>query len=242
MEYRDEPVIDTLNATIKDHGSWGFWKCYKSIRRKGMVWNHKRVYRVYCLLGLNHKRRGKKRLPQRVQNPLFVPQRPDQVWSADFMSDSLYTGRRFRTFNVIDDFNREALAIEVDTSITSKRLIRVFERLRKTRGLPSEIRCDNGPEFLGGEFVGWAEANGIKIQYIQPGKPNQNAYIERFNRTYRSEMLNQYLFRNLDEVREQTYWWMMGYNEERPHDSLGDLTPVEYIENYVRNSNLELST
>ena len=241
-ESRDEPVIDTLNAIIKKHRSWGFWKCFKAIRRKGTLWNHKRVYRVYCLLGLNHKRRGKKRLPKRVQQPLLVPQRPNQVWSVDFMSDSLYEGKRFRTFNVLDDFNREALAIEVDTSITGKRLIRIFERLRDSRGLPDEMRCDNGPEFLSGEFVRWAEANGMKIQYIQPGKPNQNAYIERFNRTYRDEVLNLYLFRDLEEVREQTYWWMISYNEERPHDSLADMTPEEYMEQYAENSNLELST
>ena len=241
-ESRDEPVIDTLNAIIKKHRSWGFWKCFKAIRRKGTLWNHKRVYRVYCLLGLNHKRRGKKRLPKRVQQSLLVPQRPNQVWSVDFMSDSLYEGKRFRTFNVLDDFNREALAIEVDTSITGKRLIRIFERLRDSRGLPDEMRCDNGPEFLSGAFVRWAEANGMKIQYIQPGKPNQNAYIERFNRTYRDEVLNLYLFRDLEEVREQTYWWMISYNEERPHDSLADMTPEEYMEQYAENSNLELST
>jgi putative transposase len=239
---RDEPVIETLNGIIEDHGRWGFWKCFKAIRRKGTVWNHKRVYRVYCLLGLNHKRRGKKRLPQRVQQSLLVPQRPDQVWSADFVSDALYEGKRFRTFNVIDDFNREILAIEIDTSITGRRLVRVFERLRDSRGLPDFMRCDNGPEFLSGEFISWAEANGMKIQYIQPGKPNQNAYIERFNRTYRDEVLNLYLFRNLQEVREQTYWWMIGYNEERPHDSLADMTPAEYMEQYAENSILEVST
>jgi putative transposase len=104
------------------------------------------------------------------------------------------------------------------------------------------MRCDNGPEFLSGEFVSWAEANGMKIQYIQPGKPNQNAYIERFNRTYREEVLSLYLFRNLEEVKERTYWWMIGYNEERPHDSLADMTPAEYMEQYAENSNLELST
>ena len=181
-------------------------------------------------------------MPKRVQQPLFVPQLPNQVWSADFMSDALYEGRRYRTFNVIDDFNREALAIEIDTSITGKRLIRVFERLRDNRELPDVLRVDNGPEFLSGDFVTWAESNGMMIHYIQPGEPNQNAYIERFNRTYREEVLNLYLFRNLQEVRDITYWWMIGYNEERPHDSLDDLTPAEYIANYVENSTLKVST
>ena len=172
---------------------------------------------------------------------MVVPQRPNQVWSADFMSDTLYTGKRFRTFNVIDDFNREALQIEIDTSLTSKRLIRVFERLRLERGLPDTLRVDNGPEFLSGAFVSWAESNGLTIQYIQPGEPNQNAYIERFNRTYRNELLDLYLFRNLAEVRDATYWWMIEYNEQRPHDSLNDLTPVEYMEKNSENSTYKLS-
>ena len=158
------------------------------------------------------------------------------------MSDSLYAGRRFRTFNVIDDFNRELLHVEIDTSITGKRLIRIFEQLRQERGLPDILRTDNGPEFLSGEFIAWAETAGMMIRYIQPGKPNQNAYIERFNRTYRNELLDLYLFRNLNEVREATYWWKIGYNEQRPHDSLGDLTPAEYLSKNADNSIFKLST
>ena len=180
-------------------------------------------------------------MPKRMRQPLLVPQHPNQVWSADFMSDGLYGGRRFRTFNIIDDFNRECLTVEVDTSITGRRLIRVFERLRSERGLPDVLRVDNGPEFLSGDFVTWAESAGMMIQYIQPGEPNQNAYIERFNRTYRDEVLNLYLFHNLAEVREMTYWWMIDYNENRPHDSLDDMTPVEVMERYNRNSILKLS-
>lgn len=119
--------------------------------------------------------------------------------------------------------------IEIDTSLSSKRLVRVFEILSLERGLPEVFRVDNGPEFIGNELVSWAESRGIKIQYIQPGKPNQNAYIERFNRTYRSELLDLYLFNSIEEVREMTYWWMIDYNEKRPHDSLDDLTPAEYM-------------
>jgi putative transposase len=237
----DSVVIDAINAIIDGHPRWGFWKTFKALRRNGHGWNHKRVYRVYCSLKLNQKRRTKKRLPQRIKQPLLVPLAPNQVWSADFMSDMLYTGKRFRSFNVIDDFNREAIHIEIDTSITGRRLIRVLERLRLERGLPDILRVDNGPEFLSGEFVVWAESVGMMIQYIQPGEPNQNAYIERFNRTYRDELLDLYLFRNLTEVREATYWWMIEYNEQRPHDSLGDLTPAEYFSKNVRNSTLQLS-
>ena len=164
----------------------------------------------------------------------------DSVWSADFMSDALICGRRYRLFNVVDDFNREALHIEVDTSINSERLIRVFDRLRKQRGLPQILRTDNGPEFLGEAFTQWAKSAGMAIQYIQPGKPNQNAYIERFNRTLRNELLDQHLFVRLEDVREAAYWWLLEYNEERPHDALGDLTPIEYAE-VARNSSSELS-
>lgn len=238
---RDAEVIAAINAVIEKHARWGFWKCFKALRRKEYPWNHKRVYRVYCELKLNQKRRAKRRLPKRIQHPLAVPQRPNQVWSADFMSDALYAGSRFRAFNVIDDFNREVVAIEIDTSLTAKRLIRVFERLQLTRGLPEVLRVDNGPEFLSSELVTWAESVGMMILYIQPGEPNQNAYIERFNRTYREEVLNLYLFASLTEVREITYWWMIDYNEQRPHDALGDLTPAEYMEQNVGNSTLQLS-
>ena len=142
---------------------------------------------------------------------------------------------------MIDDFNRESLAIEVDTSLTAKRLIRIFEVLRETRGLPDVLRVDNGPEFTSGEFVAWAEENGMFIQYIQPGKPNQNAFIERFNRTYREELLDLYIFESLTDVREKTYWWRIAYNEERPHDALGNMTPAQYLENYAKNSTSKLS-
>jgi len=226
---------------IDRHPRYGFWKSFRMLRRQGRPWNHKRVYRVYCNLHLNQKRRAKKRLPLRVKQPLAVPQMPNQVWSADFMSDALYRGTRFRTFNVIDDFNREVLAVEIDTSITGRRLIRVFERLQASRGLPPVLRVDNGPEFLSADFVAWCEVAGITIQYIQPGEPNQNAYIERFNRTYREEVLSLYLFDSLSEVREATHWWMIDYNEIRPHESLGDLTPAEFMAKGAENSTLQLS-
>lgn len=238
----DSEVIDAINEVISAHSRHGFWKTFKILRRKGFSWNHKRVYRVYCKLKLNQKRRAKKRLPERVKQPLFVPDHTNRVWSADFMSDSLYVGKRFRTFNVIDDYNREVLAIEIDTSITGKRLIRVFERLQKERGLPDVLRVDNGPEFLSGDFVGWTRQAGMIIHYIQPGEPNQNAYIERFNRTYRNEVLDLYLFNDIDQVRETTYWWMIEYNEQRPHDSLNDLTPSEYMMKQPEDSISQLST
>jgi putative transposase len=238
----DAEVIAALNVLVEKHPRRGFWKFYKAIRRSGHPWNHKRVYRVYCAMRLNQKRRAKRRLPERLKQPLSTPGQPNHVWSADFMCDTLYSGNRFRTFNVIDDFNRECLAVEIDTSITGKRLIRVFERLRSERGLPERLRVDNGPEFLSCDFVAWAEENGMEMHYIQPGQPNQNAYVERFNRTYREEFLSLYLFRNLNEVREGTHRWRIDYNERRPHDALGDLTPEEYRQHNAENSTLKLST
>jgi len=224
---RDAEIIAALAALVEGRPGRGFWKCRKLLRRQGRPWNHKRIYRVYKLMRLHLHRPAKRRLPKRLRVPLYVPQTPDTVWSADFVSDALADGRRFRTFNVVDDFNREAMHIEVDTSITSGRLVRIFRRLKQQHGLPQVLRTDNGPEFLGETFTSWAKEAGMAIQYIQPGKPNQNAYVERFNRTYRDELLDQYLFASLDDVREATYWWMREYNEERPHDALGDRTPAE---------------
>ena len=237
---RDAELIAALAKLVEGRPNRGFWMCRKHLRRQGRPWNHKRIYRVYKLMRLNLRRAARRRLPKRERVALYVPRHPDTVWSADFMSDALSCGRRFRLFNVVDDFNREALHIEVDTSITSQRLIRIFERLRAVRGLPQVLRTDNGPEFLGEAFVQWAKSAGMAIQYIQPGKPNQNAFVERFNRTFRDELLDQHLFMRLEDVREAVYWWMLEYNEDRPHDSLGNLTPIEYAHT-ARNSTLELS-
>jgi len=239
---RDSAVIEALNDLTEEFPRLGFWKYVGVLSARGYPWNHKRIYRVYCQLGLNQPRRTKRRLPERDPIPLMVPQQPNQVWSADFMSDALYRGSRFRLFNVIDDYNRESLAIEVDTSLRSSRLVRVFERLKETRGLPDVLRTDNGPEFLGEVFVSWCQANGIFLDYIEPGKPNQNAFIERFNRSLRNELLDLYLFRNLQQVRELTSRWRTQYNEHRPHDSLGGLPPAVYAQQTLENSSLELST
>ncbi|MCY4612792.1 MAG: IS3 family transposase [Nitrospira sp.] len=237
----DRAVLAVLQALVDRYPRWGLWKYFKLLRRQQYAWNHKRVYRIYCALRLNQKRRAKRRVPERKRHPLEVPAQPNQVWSADFMSAALYGGLRFRTFKVIDDFNRESLAVEIDTSLTGRRLSRLFERLRLERGLPQRLRVDNGPEFLSADFVTWAEAAGLVIQYIPKGEPNQNAYIERFHRTYREEVLNLYLFRNLAEVRETTHWWRLDYNEHRPHDALEGRTPAECINQNAKDSSFELS-
>ncbi len=181
---------------------------------------------------LNIRRRAKKRLPERVKQPLSVPAAPNQAWSIDFMSDSLTDGRKFRLLNIIDDFNRESLAMEVDTSLPSLRVIRVLERLILERGSPASIRCDNGPEFISHKLEEWCshESRRISLQFIQPGRPMQNAYIERKNGSIRRELLNAYLFNSLAEVRVLSEEWRMDYNSERPHKSLGYLSPLMYTQ------------
>jgi len=226
---RDEAVIAAIQSVVERYPAYGFSKVFTVLRREGHHWNHKRVYRVYCTLKLNMRRKGKKRLPNRYPVPLSVPADMNQCWSIDFMCDSLFCGRRFRTFNVVDDYNREALAIEVDLSLPSVRVVRVLERIVAWRGYPTKIRMDNGPEFISATLAEWADEHDVQLEFIKPGKPTQNSYVERFNRTYRTEVLNMYAFRRLSEVREITDNWIREYNEERPHDSLGNLTPREYL-------------
>jgi putative transposase len=224
----DTEVIEVLQDLAFKHPTYGFRKLYAYIRRSGKQWNHKRIYRVYKLLKLNRKRKGKRRLPSRVKQPLVKQEQINQSWSMDFMSDSMVGGRRFRTFNLIDDCTREVLAIEIDTSLSSKRIIRTLERVILDRGKPNIIRTDNGPEFTSKDLELWARDHEIKIQFIQPGRPMQNGYIERFNRIYRESILDAYLFFELDQVRTLTEEWMDEYNLRRPHESLGNLTPNEW--------------
>ena len=221
---RDSAVIDALQDLAEKHPRRGFWKCCSlAAQDAGRSWNPKRIYWVYKAMRLNLRRAAKRSVCPSASACRSTCRtcRIHPVWSGDFMSDaSGPVAAAFEPFNVVDDFNREALHIEVDTSITSTRLVRIFEQLQRDHGLPQVLRTDNGPEFLGEAFTAWAKANGVALQYIQPGKPNQNAYIERFNRTLREEVLDQHLFARIDDVREAAWWWMLEYNEQRPHDSL----------------------
>lgn len=225
----EETVMNELSELIRQHPAIGFWQAFYRIRRKGFLWNHKRVYRVYTSMGLNIRRRTKKRLPARAKQQLFQPTAINQVWSIDFMNDSLWDGRSFRLLNVMDDHNREVLWIESDTSLPALRVIRVLERLEESRGLPQMIRVDNGPEFISSRLDIWCREKKITLVFIQPGKPMQNAFVERCNGNIRKELLNAYIFKTLDEVKQKTEEWRVDYNQNRPHSALNYRTPADLI-------------
>ncbi len=225
----DNPVIEQLQKLIEKRPAIGFWQCYHRLRRESFMWNHKRVYRIYTTMGLNIRRRAKKRLPARVKQTLFHPEQMNQVWSIDFMSDSLWDGRKFRLLNVIDDYNREVLWMEADTSLPALRVVRALQMLEESRGLPAMIRVDNGPEFISSQLDCWCREKKITLAFIQPGKPTQNAFVERCNGNIRKELLNAYVFKTLDEVREKAEEYKYDYNHNRPHKSLNYRTPADLI-------------
>jgi putative transposase len=222
-------IEDLLKGYSAQHPTYGFQKLFNLIRLKDYFFNHKRVYRIYCDLRLNLKVKPKKRLAPRTKTTLEQPNSINQCWSLDFMSDALTSGRRIRTANVIDDCNREALGILISFSLTSKRVVRWLDQIALSRGFPKRIRVDNGPENISHHFQNWAKSHGIVVQYIQPGKPAQNAYIERFNRSYREAVLDMYLFQNIQEAQNITNVWIKHYNEERPHEALDNQSPRSFI-------------
>lgn len=225
----DQPVIAALLALVERHGRWGFWKCFDRLRALGHAWNWKRVYRIYRALRLHLPRRGKKRVLTRERIPLVAPPALNVGWAIDFMRDTLYDGRVYRTLNVLDEGNREGLGIEIDTSLPCRRVIALLEQLVEIYGPPAKLRLDNGPEFIAEKLAEWCGEHGIALQHIEPGKPNQNAYMERFNRTFRTEVLDRWVFTSLDEVRQVTEAWLEEYNTERPHDSLGSVPPRTFL-------------
>ena len=229
LKKEDEVIKNFLLELTALHPRYGFKKVYGMIRARGHIVNHKRVYRIYCSLKLNLKRKIKRRLPPREGKSLLAPSKLNECWSLDYMSDSLFTGKRFRTANVIDDCNREGLGIEVSFSLPAKRITRWLDTIAIVRGYPKIIRVDNGPENIASHFQNWAKEHHITVQYIQPGKPAQNAYIERFNRSYREEILDLYLFTDIQEVKSMTTDWLHHYNNNRPHESLGFKTPSQMV-------------
>ena len=236
--YRYEAKTSGDNALIADwllrltysNRIWGFGLCYLYLRNvQGLPYNHKRVYRIYRELELNLRIKPKRRLKRDKPDELAVPRQMNDTWSMDFMHDRLLDGRSFRTFNVIDDYNREGLGIEVDLSLPALRVIRSLERIIEWRGKPMAIRCDNGPEYISQQLMDWAKKKDIRLQYIQPGKPQQNAYVERFNRTVRHEWLDQHLFESIAHAQETATRWLWHYNNERPNMAIGGITPKQKL-------------
>ena len=236
--YRYQTKLSSENALIADwllrltqtYKRWGFGLCYLYLRNvKGFGWNHKRVYRIYRELELNLRIKPRRRIKRDKPDELSVPTAINQVWSMDFMSDSLENGSKLRTFNVMDDYNREALTIEVDRSLPSKRVIRALEQVIEWRGKPAAIRCDNGPEYVSQSLVNWANEHQMTLMYIQPGKPTQNAYIERFNRMVRHEWLDMRLFESIEHAQDLAADWLWKYDNERPNSAIGGVPPRQLL-------------
>jgi putative transposase len=227
----DSEVEEKLRMYGEKLPARGFPEYYKRIRREGLKWNHKRVRRVYRKLGMARRRKIKRRIPNPEKTTLLQPLRHNLTWSLDFMEDRLENGRKFRTLNILDDFNREALTIEVDYSFPAYKVVKLVKRVIEWRGKPEEIRSDNGTEFIAKDFEVFCENSGIAHIRIQKGKPTQNSYVERFNRTFREDVLDMNIFENIHQVREKTEEFLVDYNNEHPHDSLGGMSPIEFMNN-----------
>ena len=234
----DKEVIDKLSKLSEELPTRGFEEYYNRIRREGLKWNRKRVLRVYRNMKLKLRRKHKKRLVTRVKQPLVTPSLLNVCWSMDFMSDVLSDGRKIRVLNIIDDCNREALLVKGALSFPARAVVENLEILKEEIGVPKYIRCDNGPEFLSKTFTNWCEKNFIEIKYTQPGKPMQNGYIERFNRHYREDILDAYYFDDIYQLQELNNKWKQDYNNNHPHKSLGNKSPVEFMPRFEDEINL----
>jgi len=225
---RNRELRERLKTLAEERRRWGCPMLYQVLRREGWRVNHKRVERLYRAEGLSlRRRRRRKRLSHlRVVRPRATA--ANQAWALDFVHDTLFSGRRFRALTVIDEWSRESLAIEVDLSLTGERVARVLDRVASGRGLPAVLQSDNGPEFTSRALDQWAYDNQVRLQFIEPGKPIQNAFIESFNGRLREECLNQHLFLSLDDAQSKIEQWRSEYNRERPHSSLGYLPPEEF--------------
>ena len=209
---------------------YGYRRIHVLLRREGWSVNHKRTYRLYREQGLMVRKRKRKRIGLAERLVLPAAQAPDQSWSMDYVADGLIDGRKLRALTIVDDFTRECLAIEVDTSLPGSRVVAVLERLRDLRGLPASITVDHGPEFEGQVLDAWAYKRGVRLAFIRPGKPVDNCYIESFNGRFRDECLNEHWFITMAHARSTIETWRIEYNTERTHSSLDDLTPEEFKE------------
>lgn len=216
----DEALRERLKTLAGQHRRYGYLRLHVLLRREGFMLNHKKTYRLYREEGLLVRTKKRKRLSGRERLPLSVPQRRNQRWSMDFVCDSLCSGRRFRVLNIVDDHTRESPGQLVDLSISGERVVRFLDHLASLHGLPDEIVLDNGPEFTSKAMFLWSLRTGVRLQFIQPGKPMQNGYVESFNGKFRDECLNENWFASLSEARRLIGKWHHHYNQERPHSGL----------------------
>lgn len=234
----DGPLVERLKELALQRRRFGYRRLQILLGRDGFFPNHKKLYRVYAAAGLQVRKRIKRRVCfDRVPVEATALNLNDR-WSGDFVSDSLSNSRRFRTFNLTDDCSHKGLAIEVDTSITGERVTRVLDRVADERGYPQVLVFDNGPELTSLAMLAWAARHRVRLAYIEPGKPTQNAFIESFNGRFRDECLNEHVFTTLGEAREVIASWLEDYNRERPHASLGGRTPTEYETSVITKSHL----
>lgn len=224
----DEEIRARLRELAEKRRKSGAPTLHTLLRREGFLINHKRTERLYREEGLSLRRKKRKKRMSHLRVLMDGPERVNHHWSMDFVSDGLYNGRRFRVLTIVDNFSRECPALEVDHSLTGKRVTRVLDRIALTRELPEVITVDNGPEFISKALDLWAFEHGVKLRFIQPGKPTQNAYIESFNGKFRNECLNDNVFVSLDSARSIIEDWRQDYNSERPHSSLNNITPQEF--------------
>jgi putative transposase len=228
---RNDQLRERLVQLAQDQPRYGYRRLGVLLRWKGEIVNHKRLFRVYQSAGLSVKRKRRKRLV-RVGQPCFMPTQPNQQWSIDFVHDRLASGRSMRVLTLVDVFTRECLALEVDTSLPSRRVTRVLDDVIAQRGRPIRIRMDNGTELTSRHFLAWGVERRIELAHIQPGKPVQNAYVESFNGKFRDECLNVSWFRNLWDARHKIAAWRVQYNGHRPHSSLDYRTPNQFLQQW----------
>lgn len=233
---RNQALRERIVALAQRHRRYGAGMIYLKLRQEGLLVNHKRVDRLYAEASLQVKRRKRKKIPIGERQPLFRPFQADQVWSMDFVFDRSADGRVIKCLTVVDDATHEAVAIVVERAIGGELLARTMERICKERGYPQTIRTDNGKEFCGRAMLSWCHAHGVKLRLIEPGKPNQNAYIESFNGRLRDECLNENWFLNLHHAGVLIEAWRREYNEERPKKALGGLTPAAYARQLARST------
>lgn len=236
----NEKIRKRLKQLAAKHRKWGAWKFHKILRREGLMINHKRVERIYRQERLSLRERKRKKLKAIARVPLPKPERANQQWSMDFIHDKLWNGRKFRSLSIVDTFTHECLALEVDTSLGGERVKRVLERLSEERGLPEAITVDNGPEFISQVMDEWAYRREVKLDFIRPGKPTDNPFVESFHDKFRDECLDDHYFSTLFEARSIIENWRIEFNTFRPHRSLKGLTPEEYAQQQKTTQKLSL--